>query len=775
MDKPITADNGQLPNYPGFAGRIGRVFATSEPAWQARRSAPQSAPNIVIVIADDLGFSDLGCYGSEIPTPHIDALAASGLRYTNFHVAPLCSPTRASLLTGRNAHAVGMGQVAHIDAGFPGYTGELPEHQPSMAEMFRANGYSTLAVGKWHLCKVADLSEAGDKHSWPLQRGFEQYYGFLEALTSFHHPHRMYEGNSVVETDQYPDGYYLTDDLTARAVRMIREVKTADPARPFFLYYAHGAVHAPLHAKRADIEAMHGMYDAGWDVIRERRLARQIELGIVPQGTQLPPRNTEANEDVVAWDSLTVDEQKLFARYMECYAAMVRTIDESVGAIRAELERLGQLDNTIFIFTSDNGASREGGARGSIAYYRDASRSSGITTTTDDALARFDDIGGPTTWPHYPRGWAMACNTPFRLYKISTFRGGHSVPLVMSWPTRIAPDQIVRDQYTHVTDLLPTLAELAGVEPLTSRDGQPADALDGVTFAPTIADATAATAHGEQYYECVGHRAYHRDGWHAVTFHDPSIPFSQDHWNLFDTSVDINELDDLSGQDPDRLTELIDAWEDSAWRNRVFPLDEGTGLAKLLVPPFAAADDQPLRILPGTPTLERFRSSRLVSRRTFTITVDWDHQPGDQGILVAHGGQEAGYVLWVEDDLLGFEVNAHGTPRPVGRVPLPDSSTRIDVHFEVAGTRQWNVTVELDGEPVMKADALPQFVHFLPYEGIDVGIDRRSPVSWALYQRHGAFPFTGTIHAVTYTPGPAAPDADQQRLDDLRTIGLALE
>ena len=489
MDAATTAEGSQLANYPGFEGRVGRVFATSEPAWRQRRTAPTGAPNVVVMVADDLGFSDLGCYGSEIPTPNIDALAGAGLRYTNFHVAPLCSPTRASLMTGRNAHAVGMGQVAHIDAGFPGYTGELPEHQPSMAEMFRANGYSTFAIGKWHLCKNADLSEAGDKHSWPLQRGFDQYYGFLEALTNFHHPHRMYEGNSVVDTDQYPDGYYLTDDLTDRAVRMIREVKAADPAKPFFLYYAHGAVHAPLHAKRADIEAIRGMYDAGWDTIRERRLARQIELGIVPAGTELPPRNTEPGEDVVAWDSLTADEQTVFARYMECYAAMVRTIDDSVGAIRAELERHGQLDNTIFIFTSDNGASREGGAAAASPTSATPAAPRGSPPSTDDALARLDEIGGPTTWPHYPRGWAMACNTPFRLYKISTFRGGHSVPLVVSWPARIAADQIVRTQYTHVTDVLPTLAQLTGVEPLTSRNGQPADPLDGVTFVPTLDDA----------------------------------------------------------------------------------------------------------------------------------------------------------------------------------------------------------------------------------------------------------------------------------------------
>ncbi|MYI18728.1 MAG: sulfatase-like hydrolase/transferase, partial [Acidimicrobiia bacterium] len=358
----------QRQHYPGFEGRIGRVFSTSEPWWPQKPAAPAGAPNVVIVLADDLGYSDVGCYGSEIPTPAIDTLAAAGLRYSNFHVTPMCSPTRAALLTGLNPHLAGMGFVANADPGFPGYAGELPRNQPSLAEMMRANGYATLAVGKWHLCTPADLSDAGDRNSWPLQRGFDQYYGFLEALTNFHHPHRLYEGNSAVQTDEYPEGYYLTDDLTDRAVRMIREVRLSDPDKPFFLYYAHGAVHAPLHAPAADIARHRGRYDGGWDRLREERLARQIELGIVPPGTVLPPRNTEPGEDVREWDLLSANQRKVMARYMEVYAAMIESVDRSVAAIRNTLEDLGELDNTIFVFTSDNGASREGGEWGTPSY-----------------------------------------------------------------------------------------------------------------------------------------------------------------------------------------------------------------------------------------------------------------------------------------------------------------------------------------------------------------------------------------------------------------------
>ena len=326
-------DQRQQEHYPGFGGKIGRVISTSESWWPPRPTPAPDAPNIVIVLADDLGYSDLGCYGSEIPTPAIDALADRGVRYTNFHVTPLCSPTRAALLTGLNAHAAGMGFTANTDPGFPGYASELPRNQSSLAEILSAHGYATMAVGKWHLCREADLSIAGDTHSWPLQRGFDQFYGFLEALTDFHFPHQLFEGNNPVHIDQYPEGYYLTDDLTDRACRMIREVKTTDPDKPLFLYYAHGAVHAPLHAKAEDIARHRGNYDKGWDQLREERLARQKELGVVPADAELPPRNPEPNEDVRAWDSYAEPDRRVMARYMEVYAAMVESVDESVARI----------------------------------------------------------------------------------------------------------------------------------------------------------------------------------------------------------------------------------------------------------------------------------------------------------------------------------------------------------------------------------------------------------------------------------------------------------
>jgi len=762
--------------YSGFDGVVGQTFARSQPSWKKRAQSPDGAPNIVFVIADDLGYSDLGCYGSEIATPHIDSLAGRGLRYTNFHVTPLCSPTRAAFMTGRNNHAVGMGFVANIDPGFPGYASELPANQPSLPETLRANGYSTIAVGKWHLAKDADLTETGDKSSWPLQRGFEQYYGFLEALTNFWHPHRLYEGNSVVHVDSYPDGYYLTDDLTDRAVRMMKDAKASNPSKPFFLYFAHGAVHAPLHAKPQDIAKYRGVYDCGWDELRARRFARQKELGLVGSDTVLPPRNSEPGEDVPAWHSLSDDQKRLYARYMEVYAGMVDNIDQSVGRLIETLKALGELDNTIFIFTSDNGASREGNLLGARSYFRGFAGSGDSVGHRPEDFENLDEIGGPTSWPHYPRGWAMACNTPFRLYKITTHRGGHQVPFVLSWPSRVVSrGDIYRRQFTHIIDMLPTLTELIGIEPLTHREGKPAEPIQGTSFVHTLDSPEAKSHHTDQYWECIGHRAYYRDGWEAVTFHLPRTSFSKEKWQLFDTENDPTQAHDLADERPDKVAELVAAWEEAARQNQVYPLSEGVRIEHLQRPPSERVYAQPTRILPGSGTLERFRSAKLIQGRSFRIDVAWGYHAGDSGIVVAHGGQDNGYVLYVEDGQLHFHQNTGLDMKSVSPVALGESSSSVAVNVIAPGNKTWTISLEVDGVAHPAHEGFFQPYAFLPYEGIDVGLDRRSPVSWDLYSRHGAFPFSGKIQAVTFTPGELATDVGPHVLEEAIRLGLAID
>ncbi|MDH4171676.1 MAG: arylsulfatase, partial [Acidimicrobiia bacterium] len=609
--------------YEGFGGEVGRVVGTSTPDWPAYPTAPPGAPNVVVMLADDLGYADLACYGSEIDTPRLDQVARDGLQFTNFHVNPMCSPTRASMLTGLNSHLAGIGHVCHADPGFPGYAMEITDRAATMAEILRDNGWATLMVGKWHLTKDAHLSDAAPKHSWPCQKGFDRFYGILDGFTNFHHPHRLYADNHHVPVDRYPDGYYFTDDIGDRAIDMIRDVKASDPAKPFFLYFSHGAVHAPLQAKRTDMDKYRGAYDAGWDEVRARRFARQVELGIVDPDTPLPPRNHEEGNDVEAWDDLDEHRQALFARYMEVYAAMVDSIDQSVGRLLDELEALGELDNTIFVFTSDNGGSREGEGEGTTSYFDVLGLAAGIRTeygNVDFDLERLDLVGGPRTLPHYPRGWAMVSNTPFRLYKINTHAGGHQVPFLVQWPDGPVPAGQRRGQYQHVTDLLPTVLELVGVTHPGERHGRATLPLAGSTFASVLRDDGAST-HTEQYYEMIGHRGYYRDGWEAVTLHRPRTPFGDHEWELYDLHGDPTETTDLADAHPDRVAELAAAFEEAAWANQVFPLDEGTGLKMIQRPPTELVFEAPVRLRPGTPTLERYRSLQFINSRSCRITV----------------------------------------------------------------------------------------------------------------------------------------------------------
>ncbi len=760
------------PTYPGFDGTISRTFAGSTGSWPERPEARKGAPNIVIVLADDLGYADLGCYGSEIDTPNLDALAQRGFRGTNFHVTPMCSPTRAALLTGVEPHRAGLGTVAHVDPGFPGYASELAPDVMTMAEILRDEaGYATMMVGKWHLAKDSDGAE-GPRHSWPCQRGFDRYYGVIDAFTNLHHPHRLVQDNHQVEIDQYPDDYYFTDDITDHAISMVRSQKTANPERPFFLYLAHGAVHAPLHAKPEDIEKYHGRYDAGWDALRAERFARQQELGIVLPGVELAPRNAEAEHDVRPWDDLSTDEQQLFARHMEVFAGMVDNIDQNIGRMVAALDDLGELDNTIFVFTSDNGASREGEVCGTTAYYVHLLQGDDI----DADLARIDEIGGPTTTPHYPRGWSMAGNTPFRLYKINTHQGGHSVPFIVSWPAGIAARGEYRRQYQHVTDLLPTFLEVVGVDRPARRHGVPLVDLQGWSFTDVLNNADAPSTHREHVVEMNGHRGYYRDGWHAVTLHHGMTSFTDEEWELYHLDEDPTELHDLAATQPEKLAELTTAWEIAAWENRIYPLDEGASVKYVTRPDRDVVYSLPVRIPRGTPTLERWRSVQLIWFRGFTVTVDLDHRAADEGVLVAHGDQGSGYVLYVR---LGELVLAHNDGRGhmthVNAGPMPDGAQQVIVEFTAPGDRLWNVAISIDGESRVEHAGLPMLFGIAPFQGIDVGIDRRSPVSWELYQQFGPFPYSGALRAATYTPGEPAPDAPVHLIDMLRDLGRRYE
>jgi len=769
-----TTDQDMTAPYGGFEGRVGRTVAGSQSWWPEPATAPVGAPNVIVIMADDLGFSDLGCYGSEIDTPNLDALAAGGLRYRNYHATPMCSPTRAALLTGLNPHNAGIGHVAHSDPGFPGYVMEMTRNAATAAEIFSDNGYFTAMVGKWHLTKDSHCSDAGPFDSWPVQRGFNRFYGILDGFTNLHHPHRIVEDNHALDIDQYPEGYYFTDDITDRAISMLQSTKAANPERPFFLYFSHGSVHAPLHAKEADIDKYRGRYDGGWDELRSERFAAMVERGVIPADTVLPPRNSEPGHEVRPWDEVPVDEQRLASRYMEVYAAMVDSIDQSFGRLRDALEALGELDNTVIIFTSDNGASREGEVEGTTGYFVHLL---GETDLAAD-LARIDSIGGPTSIPHYPRGFAMACGTPFRLYKINTHAGGHQVPMIISTPASAgaAEPGSWRDQYTYVTDMLPTLLDLCGIDKPTERNGRVLKEFDGTSFAATLRDPAVASAHTEQYSEMVGNRGFYRDGWEAVTMHAAMTEIGDHEWELYDLVNDPTETNNLAAVHPDRVTELAAAWEKAAWDNQVYPIDEGSAVKFLIRPPWDEVFSQPVTILAGTPTLERWRCLQLIWIRSFTVTVRLRIEAGDEGVLFAHGDQGGGYSAWL--DASGLHV-AHNDGR--GRTAVLDAARpapgehEIVIDFTAPGANIWDVTVNVDGDPIATAGGWSILFPMAPFQGIDVGIDRRSPVVWDLYLQHGPYPFTGTIHSVTYTPGAAAPDSPNNMIDLLRKMGARYE
>lgn len=739
--------------YEGFEGRIGRTAADSTPSWPTATAPAPGSPNIVVVLIDDMGYSDIGPFGSEIETPTLDRLAAQGIRMTNYHTTPLCSPSRAALLTGLNPHRAGYGFVANADPGYPGLRLELADDVQTLPEILRGAGYATYAVGKWHLVRDANLAPGRSRDSWPTQRGFDRYYGSLEGLNSFYYPNQLISDNSVVDVDEYPEGYYLTDDLTDKAVGYIKDLRAHDQDKPFFLYFAHVAMHGPLQAKPADQAKYRGRYDEGWDRIRESRFASQLLQGLFPEGTRQAPRNSEPGFDVPEWDSLTPEVRSRFARYMEVYAAMVDSIDQSVGRIVDTLDELGELDNTIIVFTSDNGGTAEGGSDGTRSYFAQFAHIQDPDwvgdVPHDESL-----IGGPELGVHYPRGWGQTSNTPFRFYKGQSFAGGIRVPFLLSWPAGLKPeagDNGIRDQFAYVTDLTPTLLELAGIETPTVRNGLPVKEFDGASSAPVLRSLTAPSTHTEQYTEMSGNRGYYKDGWKllALTPTDIDTP----HWQLFDVRTDPTELDDLASRFPDKVRELAEAWDHSAWANTVFPLLGNTvGAVRR---PEEEALSRPVRLLAGTPPLERYRSSKLIGFRDFDITIELDgYREGDAGVLVAHGDPQGGYLLYVEDGNLHLGYNAFGSYSVVDAGPLPVGTKRIDVSVTVVPRLRWDLHVSVDGIHAGQLLGQVQLVGMAPWTGISVGVDARGPVSWEVRRRHGPFRYSGALRAVTYTPGP---------------------
>jgi arylsulfatase A-like enzyme len=545
------------------AAQSPRTTADAPPQPLPRIIAPPDSPNVVYVLLDDLGFAELGSFGSEIATPSIDAVAQAGLRFTNFHTRSICSPTRASLLTGRNSHAVGMKDLAGNDTGYPNARGRVTPAAATIAQVLRSNGYSTYGLGKWHLTPHSEMVGSGDRMHWPLQKGFDRFYGFLSGWTDQFHPALTIDNQPAITPDR--DGYHFSEDIVDQAIRLVRDGRRANDAKPFFMYLAFGAAHSPVQVPDAYLRKYRGRYDHGWDRLRADRFARQKAMGVMPANAVMAPRRAEDR----AWDSLSADERRLFARYMEVYAAFVEHTDAQIGRLVAYLRESGQLDNTLFMIMSDNGPASEAQNGGFISPY-------GGALPIAESLARLDDLGTERSEPMYQREWAMAGAAPFQMYKLSMFEGGLRTPLVVSWPRRLT-ERGTRRQFIDVNDVTPTVYDLLGIKPPTVVDGVAQMPMHGASFRAALSEADAPSPRDRQAYELRGKRAIWHDGWKAVTVRATSGNFDDDQWQLFDLSTDPAEAVDIAAKHPDRVRAMQTLWWEEAARQGILPLSSGRG------------------------------------------------------------------------------------------------------------------------------------------------------------------------------------------------------
>ncbi|MEP7214610.1 MAG: arylsulfatase [Anaerolineaceae bacterium] len=738
-----------------FQGVVGRTASESTPWWPKPPTAPEGAPNVVYVVFDDLGFADFGCYGSEIATPNVDALAAGGLRYTNFHTTALCSPTRAALLTGRNHHSVGMGGLADWDFGFPGMRGRIAKSAGTLAEMLRLEGYNTFATGKWHLTPTFETSPSGPYDQWPLQRGFDRYYGFLEGETNQWHPELTMDNHHIEAPDH--DGYHLSEDIVDQSIGFIRQQQSVTPGKPFFLYMCLGAQHAPHHAPAEFIEKYVPVFEKGWDATREGRLARQKTLGIVPPETALPERNP----GVRAWLDLSDDERRLAVRLQAAFAGMLEHADLQIGRLLAFLSESGQLENTVVALISDNGASQEGSPFGTVNALR---YFNGVRDTLEENLAHIDEIGQGHLNNNYPLGWAMAGNTPLKRYKQNTHGGGIRDPLIVHYPKVITDGGGIRKQFHHVSDITPTMLELTGIRPPAEIGGVAQQPVEGTSLAYSFAAPDEPTKKKSQYFEMLGHRGIWHGGWKAVTWHQPGTAFDADQWELYHLDEDFNELHDLGAEQPEKLTEMVGRWFAEAGAHKVLPMNDT--LARFVSSnPYSVASRRHWELRPGAGRIPR-AAAPDIRNRSYSITAQVEIPDGGaEGALVAQGDWCGGYALYVRDGHLVHDynfVNRHYLVRSDRPVPRG----KCDLRFEMrkTGPFQGEGTLFINGQACGTVDMPQTYRAQASFIGLEVG---RAPKP-SVGEFEAPYAFTGTLHKVVFEL------ADDQKVDSAGELRGAL-
>lgn len=751
-----------------FSGVIGRTFDVSSPAWPEPLRAREGAPNVLFIVQDDTGFGQMGCYGSPIATPNIDQLAADGLLFNNMHTTALCSPTRSCIMTGRNHHSNAMSCITEGSTGYPGGNGNIPFENGMLSEMLLQRGYNTYALGKWHLTPADQASAAGPYDRWPLGRGFERFYGFLGGDTHQYYPELVYDNHSVEPEKTPEEGYHLTEDLVDKAIAFIADAKQIAPDKPFFMYFCPGAMHAPHHVPKEWADKYKGQFDDGWDGYREKTFARQKELGIIPQDAEL----SRHDPDVQDWNALSDDERKLYARMMEVFAGFLTHTDYHYGRLFDFLKTMGEWDNTLIMFISDNGASSEGGPTGSV---NENKFFNNIPDSLEENLRQIDELGGPSTFNHYAWGWTFAGNTPFRRWKRETYRGGISDPFIAHWPNGIQTKGEIRTQYAHAIDMVPTVLEALNVEAPTSIKGVTQSPIEGLSFAHAFNDANAPTRRLTQYFEMMGHRSIYHDGWRAVcpwpgpSFTEAGLffgaPIDKDKlaeldatgWELYNIEKDVAENHNIAAENRPKLIEMIATWYVEAGKYNVLPVDSRGVMRFADERPQIAVTRTSYTYYPGTQMVP-INAGPNVLNRPYSLTADVEiPKGGAEGALLSAGDVQGGFSFYVQDGKLQYVYNYVGSRffHVESNVPVPEGRHKLRFEFEVTGKPDFKSgkgapgvgQLYIDDKLVGQVDIpLTMPLSLGLGGGIVCGADSGSPV-WDKYEP--PFRFSGTLYSVT--------------------------
>ncbi len=752
-----------------FPGVIGRTLETSKPAWPARPTPPDGAPNVVVIVLDDVGYGQLSAFGGLCETPNLDRLASRGLRYANFHTTALCSPTRACLLTGRNHHTVGLSAITEMSLGYPAHNAIMGFEHGMLSEILVRHGYNTFCVGKWHLTPPQETTAAGPFDRWPLGRGFERYFGFLGGDTDQYHPDLTYDNHSVRPSRTPAEGYHLNADLADHAIDFIKDAHTAAPDKPFLLWYATGAGHAPHQVEPEWVEPYKGRFDMGWDEYRKIVFQRQLDLGLMPAGTT----HSERDPDVEPWAQLSADAKRMYTRQMEVFAGFMTQTDHHIGRVLNFIDSLGELDNTIVIAVSDNGASAEGGEHGT--------RNEGLffnlaPETLEDNLAAYDLWGSEDTFNHYSWGWTWAGDTPFRRWKRETYRGGVTDPCVIAWPKGIDARGEVRTQYLHAIDVLPTLLESIGIEPPAEIRGVAQSPIQGISFAYSFANPSAPSRHTTQLFEMFAHRSIYHDGWKAVCpYPGPSLaegaekghPFGTalseailddleaNDWELYDVAEDPAETVNVAASNAAKLLEMRALWWAEAERTGVLPLS-ASGITRMFARrPTVGKPRKVYEIFPGGSPIS-FAAAPRVNNRAHSITALVTTTGPVEGVLLSHGNRHGGYCFYVKDNRLCFVHNYLSLAKFEVRslTPIPEGDHELRLEFLPTGEARFlegkgvpaDVRLFHDGDVVAEGSLPYSVPSTFATTGLSCGtafFDSIDPTQYL-----APFDFTGELHKV---------------------------